>query len=161
MWFYRIFQSSRFLVRWYRRVVLFSMFLVVRRTEVIMRFPLFVVLLPCKMYSLNQRSWVHSSVFFSQDHCLTSISRLFLCVRTHVDHSTLNRLFSCRLFLFVLVSLFDPCVCLRSSKVCRMRWAEGGLLQHSRGHATNIDMTNVCVVEKARTSLVLWLLCSP
>lgn len=27
-------------------------------------------------------------------------------------------------------------------------------MQHSRGHATNIDMTNVCVVEKARSSLM-------
>lgn len=110
-WFYQIFWSSPFRVRWSRRVVLFSMFLVVRRTEVIMRFPLYVVLLACKMYSLNRRLWVHSSGFFSQEQCLTSISRLFLCHRSHDDHSaTLNHLLAVVCFhLFLrLVSLFDP-----------------------------------------------------
>lgn len=63
---YRIFGSSRFRVRPLIRACCFiSMYLVVRRTEVIMRFPLFVVLLPCKMYSLNQRSWVRLLNFFS------------------------------------------------------------------------------------------------
>lgn len=29
-----------------------------------------------------------------------------------------------------------------------------GCLQHSREHATNIDSSNVCAVEKARSSVV-------